>query len=130
MTTRDQTQLVMTILGAIDSLPELQMLVVLMEEPDRWWDASALAADTGNPPGVTRRTLDRLAARNLLDIRVTEDVRFRYRPGSPALDEAGRAFLEAYHKNPIAVARLVAVGGTRTAKDFADAFRLRNRDGR
>lgn len=120
----------MKILDAIDSLQELQMLVVLMEDADRWWDAKALAADTGNPPGVTRRALDRLATRNLLDIRVTDDVRFRYRPGTFALEEAGGAFLAAYHVNPIAIARLIAVRGARTARDFADAFRIRRDDGR
>jgi DNA-binding MarR family transcriptional regulator len=130
MAEREPSKQAMKIIDAIDSLQELQMLVVLMEDPDRWWDAGALATDTGNAPSVTRRTLDRLAARNLLDIRVTEEVRFRYRPGTFALEEAGSAFLDAYHKNPIAVARMIAVRGTRPAKDFADAFRIRRDDDR
>ena len=120
----------MRVIDALESLQDLQLLVTMMDDPARWWDARAMASHTGNPTGSTRQALDRLAARNLLDIRVTDEIRFRYGPGTPDLVTAGAAFSEAYRKNPLAVAKLVAERRPRSLMNFADAFRIRRNDDR
>ena len=112
----------------IRSLEELQLLLVVVQSPDRWWDATAAARELGIATSDARRGLDALAARNLLDIRITGDLRYQFRPGTEELRVAARATEEAYRMNPLAVVQLVAQTGRRGLRDFADAFRIRRDD--
>lgn len=112
----------------IHSLEELQLLLALMQTPDRWWDATAAARELGLARPAARRGLDALAARNLLDIRITGDVRYRFHPGTGELRAAARAIEDAYRANPLAVVQLVTQTGRRGLRDFSDAFRIRRDD--
>lgn len=112
----------------IRSLEELQLLVTLIQTPDRWWDARAVADELGLPTSVARRGLDSLASRNLLDIRITGDVRYQFRPGTDELREAALAFEEAYRARPLAVVQVVTGTAKRGIRAFADAFRIRRDD--
>jgi hypothetical protein len=112
------------------SLEELQLLMTCMHAGDRWWDASSVARELGVSPPAARRALDHLASRNLLDIRITGDVRYQFRPGTQALREAAQATAAAYRTNPVAVIGLVAGTTRRSILDFADAFRIRKDDDR
>jgi hypothetical protein len=112
----------------IRSLEELQLLIALVQSPDRWWDATSAARELGIAIPVARRGLDALAAGNLLDIRITGDVRYQFRPGTEELRAAARATEETYRMNPLAVVQLVAQTGRRGLRDFADAFRIRRDD--
>jgi hypothetical protein len=114
----------------VRSLEELQLLIALIQSPERWWDATAAARELGMAMSAARRGLDALAARNLLDIRITGDVRYQFRPGTEELRAAARATEEAYRTNPLAVVQLVAQTGKRGLRDFADAFRIRRDDDR
>ena len=112
----------------IGTLDELQLLMSIIQSGDRWWDARAAAREFGISTADARKALDRLAAHNLLDIRITDDVRYQFCPGSEALRDAARATCEAYRRQPIAVARLVPRQARRGLTDFADAFRIRRDD--
>src|SRR5688572_22567078 len=125
----DQSDL-LTIIDVLNSLQDLQILVTLMEDPERWWDARTIAEETGESSSSSGKALDRLAGKNLLDIRVTDDVRFRYRPGTPELEKAGSALFEEYRRNPLGIIKLVSGGRPRSAADFANAFRIRRDDDR
>ena len=74
---------------------------------------------------AARRALDRLARGNLLDIRITGDVRYQFKPGTPQLEAAALACAVAYRSNPIALVQLIADCTGRQVRDFADAFRIR-----
>jgi hypothetical protein len=113
------------------SLEELQLLMTCMTSSDRWWDAGAVSRELGVTPTRARYALDHLASRNLLDIRVTGDVRYQFRPGTPELAEAAQAVASAYRRNPVALVGLLSGGGSRRSiRDFADAFRIRKDDDR
>jgi hypothetical protein len=120
----------MRVIDCLESVQDLQLLLTMIDDPERWWDARSIADHTRNSTTSTRQGLDRLAARNLLDIRVTEEVRFRYGPGTPELVTAGAALSDAYRKNPLAIAGLVGARGPRSLRTFADAFRIRRDDNR
>jgi hypothetical protein len=109
----------------LSSLDELIVLVLLIDAQSRWWDARSVARETGIQPAVAARILDRFAARNLLDIRVTDDVRYQYQPAVPEVATAGTAFAETYRRNPAGLMRLVARRHGGSLRDFADAFRIR-----
>ena len=116
------------ITGHVRSLDELQLLMSIIQSSERWWDARVAAREIGMSHAAAGEALDRFAAQNLLDIRVTDDVRYQFCPGTEALSDAARAATEAYRRNPIALARLVARPSRRGITDFADAFRIRRND--
>jgi hypothetical protein len=110
------------------NLEDLRVLLTCLEARDRWWDAAGMARELGIGASAARRSLDHLARGNLLDIRITGDVRFQFNPGTPALDSAAVACAAAYRANPIAIVQLVADSARRSVRDFADAFRIRGND--
>jgi hypothetical protein len=114
----------------IRSLEELQLLMAVMQAPDRWWDARTAARELVLREQVARHALDHLATRNLLDIRITGDVRYQFRPGTDELRAATLAVEEAYRANQLALVQLVAGATRKSIRDFADAFRIRRNDDR
>jgi hypothetical protein len=114
----------------IESLDELELLLLLMQASNRWWDAASVAQTLGMPEEAARRTLDRFASRNLLAIRVTGDVRYQFQPGEPGLQRTMAAFAEACRVNRLAVLQLVTGRPQRSLRAFADAFRIRPDDDR
>jgi hypothetical protein len=114
----------------IGSLDDLQVLMTCLDGRDRWWDAAGMARHLGIGMAAARRSLDRLAGRNLLDIRITGDVRYQFNPGTPHLEAAALAYAAAYRTNPVAIVHLAAGGSRQPLRDFADAFRLRDDDDR
>ncbi|MBI2189205.1 MAG: hypothetical protein HYU37_19070 [Acidobacteria bacterium] len=111
------------------TLDELQLLMAIIQSADRSWDASAAAREVGLAEADARAALEHLAACNLLDIRIGENLRYQFRPGTPQLREAALSALEAYRQRPLDIARLVQPEH-RSLRDFADAFRIRHDDDR
>jgi hypothetical protein len=109
----------------IRSPEDLAVFLICVTEHDRWWDASSMAREVAMGPAAAQRSLDQLARSNLLDIRLTADVRYQFRPGTSELREAALATAAAYRSNPIGVVQLVANARQRSLRDFADAFKLR-----
>jgi DNA-binding IclR family transcriptional regulator len=111
--------------GCLGGLDDLQVLLTCLETKDRWWDAAGMARQLGIGVSAARRALDHLARGNLLDIRITGDVRYQFKPGTPELEVAALACAAAYRSNPIAMVQLIADSSHRQVRDFADAFRIR-----
>ena len=66
-------------------------------------------------------------AHNLLDIRITGDIRYQYRPGTPELRESAEACVAAFRTRPLDLVQLVTGPSATSVRDFADAFRLRRK---
>jgi hypothetical protein len=114
----------------VRSIEELQLLMTIVQSGDRWWDAHDAARECGMSTPEARAALEHLASRNLLDIRIGEELHYRMGPGTPELREAVREAVDAYRQRPLDVARLVEPPGRRSVRDFADAFRIRRDDDR
>lgn len=114
----------------VETLEQLELLVLLVKSPERWWDAAAIAEVLGVPATVTRAALERLASRNLLAIRITTDVHYQFQPGTATLRAASELFAEACRTNRMALFRLMTDTQRRAMRDFSDAFRLRRHDDR
>ena len=112
----------------VASVDELELLMLLVIPGARWWDATSTSRELGIPVNRTRAMLDSLAARNLLDIRITEDVRYQFRPGTAELEEAALALAAVYQRNPASIVHFIARSAPRSVRDFADAFRIRRRE--
>src|SRR5919106_1035426 len=55
---------------------EREIFLAIAETRDRWWDAASAAHELGVGRRVASGVLEHLARHNLLDIRVTDDVRY------------------------------------------------------
>ena len=114
----------------VSNLEELQILVRVAQGGDRWWDAGAVSKDLGIPAKQAQASLDHLAKHNLLDIRITGEVRYQFRPGSDELRETAFAALEEFRRRPVQILEVVTGTSRRSIRDFADAFRIRRDDDR
>jgi hypothetical protein len=114
----------------VSTLEQFQLLVRIVQSGDRWWDAATAAHELGLTPGQARAALDHLAKHNLLDIRITGDVRYQFRPGTDALRDAAHAAVEEFRRKPVQVLEVLTGGARRNIRDFADAFRIRRDDDR
>jgi hypothetical protein len=110
------------------SVADLQILLTCIDTRERWWDVKAISHQVGLAVREARVTLDHFVSANLLDIRVTDDVRYRFRPGTPEAETAALAFASAYKAHPVAVLGLIGSTARGNLRDFADAFRIRRDD--
>jgi len=131
MPQHELSPLVLTFLSEhVSTLEQFQLLVRVVQEEDRWWDAASAARELGVTPRAALDALDHLAKHNLLDIRITGDVRYQFRPGTEALRDAAAAVVEEFRRKPVAVLEVFTGVGRRSVRDFADAFRIRKDDDR
>jgi hypothetical protein len=112
------------------SINEIEVLTAMRDTPDRWWDARLIYGELGVSVATARELLVRLGSLNLLDIRVTDEVRYRFRPGSAELAQTVSRLVASYRANHAAVVRATARSTARGARDFADAFRFRRNGNR
>jgi hypothetical protein len=113
----------------VQSLEALEVLLVLQRESERWWSAESLAAELGVPRSAAAARLEEVASRNLLDVRISDGIFYRYGPASPSIDSAVRATVETYSRKPLAVTRALYSPPMDDIRSFADAFRIRKREG-
>jgi hypothetical protein len=106
------------------SIEDLQLLSRLVREPERWWDAKTVAKELHLSRAAARGALEWFAASNLLEIRLSTDVRYRFSPGTDRLRAAVADVLAVYSADPIAVIRAIPPG-LQHIRDFADAFRIK-----
>jgi hypothetical protein len=115
----------------VRTIEELDVLIFCIDHRDRWWDAAAVAQRASLNASAAMRALDHFVRANLLDIRISDAVRYRFHPGTEDLTMLATAFAAAYHENPVAVVKLVARSAVSdSVRDFADAFRLKRDDTR
>lgn len=109
----------------VGSIEALEVLAAMVENPERWWDAAGASEHLGVPRDRAREVYETLARRNLLDIRITDDVRYQFSPGNATPAGLAAATVREYRRNPVPFVRLLLMKSPRRAVDFADAFRIR-----
>ncbi len=112
---------------SIDSIEQLELLAMLIDSSQRYWDAASAGRALGVNPATAQRDLERLATRNLLAVNLGNEVNYRFEPGNQRLRATTEAFATAYRNNAPALLRLVAERQKRAVRDFADAFRIRRK---
>ena len=113
----------------VRSIEALEVLLLVHREAERWWSADSLAAELGMHPATAAARLENMASHNLLDVRISDGIFYRYGPVSPALDGAVRATAETYQRTPVAVTMALYSPPMDDIRRFADAFRIRKREG-
>jgi hypothetical protein len=110
------------ILEAIDSVPELEALLLLRETPTQHWTPDSASSRLYVSRTVAAYTLEVLTARGFLE---ETPEGFRYRPASAELAEVVGVLARTYATNLVAVTKLIHAKPGASVQDFARAFRLR-----
>jgi hypothetical protein len=111
--------------NTLRSIAQLELLVMLIDSSDRWWDAVSAGRALGIDSAQMQRALEFLATRNLLAVNLGSTISYRFEPGSEVLRTTSEAVAAMYRKNPRALLRTVASSQDRAIRDFSDAFRIR-----
>lgn len=113
------------VLRHIDSIAEMEALVMLSTSPQAWWDAQQVATRLYISVAEAERVLGRLAAQNLF-----KQAEGRYRFARLHEDDAATVerLTEMYAKQLISITNLIHGKRSSRIQEFAEAFRLRSKE--
>jgi hypothetical protein len=108
----------------IDDVEQLEILLLLRRARERYHSAAAVAAELFVDEESSAQHLERLGAKNLVDVRIENSVLYRYSPVSPEIERSIDQIAEAFANRRMAVTRLIGAVRPDPARVFAEAFRL------
>jgi hypothetical protein len=109
----------------IDSVEQLEVLLLLRRLPDRGWTAEEVARELYSHPSSILHRMTSLAGRGLL--RELEPACYQYAPRSTELHDTVTRVAETYRERRVAVITLIASKPIENVRAFSDAFRLRRK---
>lgn len=139
MTDADCPQPVQAFIASnIDSVVQLEVLLLLYATPDRSWTGDLIGRELRIDPAWVETQLAQLCSRGLLQC---TDGAYQYKPATPALHDAVVGLAKAYADRRVTVISLIyskpptppppttpMETPTDPLKSFLDAFRLRKDD--
>ena len=112
------------ILKSIDSIAQLEALLLLRGQPQEIWSISAVAQRLYITEQETSILLARLHAEGLIAVKEGEP-KYQYQPSSVELGEMVKRMAEIYAKHLVPVTKLIHSKPRTRIQEFADAFKLR-----
>lgn len=109
----------------IDSVEQLEVLLLVRRSPGRTWSAADVARELYSHPTSIAQRFERLLGRGLL--RESAPGFFQYAPRSAELDQAVGRVAEMYRERRVAVISLIASKPIENVRAFSDAFRIRKK---
>jgi hypothetical protein len=119
------TPVLSLIAAAIDSVAQLEIVLLLRREPGREWTAGQVAAELRTEAGWTGDQLESLRSRGLAARGTAASGRLYRYSATGDLAERVDALATAYAAFPVAVITAIYSRPSATVRQFADAFRLR-----
>jgi hypothetical protein len=110
--------------GHIESVAQLEVLLLARAVTDKAWTAEEVARALVIRPESAAHWLDDLAARGLL---LEDGGRYRYHPSTDGTESTIDDLAESYAKYRVAVIGLIFSKPSERVTVFADAFRIRRR---
>lgn len=98
----------------------------MMRGSERHRTARDIASELGTSIATARRNVETLAARGLLEVRVGNEIAYRYGPKSPDLARYCDLLAQYYITGRQAVFSFIATESRLSIKRFSDAFKLRD----
>lgn len=109
----------------IDSVVQLEVLLLLHADPARSWQPAEVAKELRIEANSSRDQLDQLCGRGLLVCDDATPRNYRYAPRTPELERAVPALARAYAERRVTVINLIYSKPADALRSFADAFRIR-----
>ena len=116
------------LLAVIDTVPHLEALLLIFQNPDTVWSVDDLAARiyVDNPQAAA--VLDDLTRRKLIARVQLSPPKYQFVAASPTETELLHKVAHAYRTQLVQVARFIHSKPSASVRDFARAFRLKDRD--
>ena len=116
----------------INSVVEVEMLLLLQVDPSRQWAAEEISQKLRIDARWVQSQLNSLCTRQVLICTEQPDPTYRYAPRNPALERAIAGLMDAYANYRVTVISLIFSKPIEKIRSFADAFVLRKEkpDGR
>jgi DNA-binding MarR family transcriptional regulator len=108
----------------IDTVPQLECLLLLYEHDNDAWIPEKVAARIYTSPQVARAILDTLQRRGLVAAE-GDPQRYRFAPGGTASRELVRDVAEEYQRNLVPIATFIHSKASASVREFARAFDLK-----
>jgi hypothetical protein len=112
----------------IESLLQLEMLLLLRQDPKRRWTADEVAKSLYATPEMCAGLLTGLARGGFLESGSAPELRWHYQPANADLDRLLGELSAIYHERRVAVISLIFSKPVNKVQTFADAFRLRKEE--
>lgn len=109
----------------IDSVAELEALLLMCNEPQQPWNAAAVARRLYIDEARAAATMQRLVQRGLA---APHGGGWRYAPETPALAVAVRSLCDIYSQRLVAITTLIHAKTARGIEEFARAFVIRRKE--
>lgn len=110
----------------VDSVMQLEALLLVASQPQREWAAADLAQELRIDPAWVGTQLAGMAAQGLLDpAGGGSPTRFRYHPRTADLGQAVADLGQAYADRRVTVISLIFSKPVDKLRSFADAFKIR-----
>jgi hypothetical protein len=109
------------IIRHIDTVSELEALLILRASPDERWDNGRIAARVYTSERETAQVLERFASDGFLE---RDGETYRYHCKDPDADRTIGGLARSYASHLIAVTNMIH-SKPRSMRSFSDAFRLR-----
>lgn len=111
----------------IDDVEQLEILLLLRRWRERYSSPATVAQELMIDASSVTRQLERLGRKNLVDIRIENDVLYRYNPRDKDVEEIIDRLAELYPKRAIVILKVIGTRTSEPARAFADAFAFGNR---
>jgi hypothetical protein len=109
----------------VDSVMQLEMLLLLAGESGKVWTSSDLAQQLRIDPVWVDGQLRAMSAGGLVVTIEASPTQFRYEPRTPDLAQIVKELAHAYTDRRVTVIGLIFAKPTEKIRSFADAFRIR-----
>ena len=103
----------------------LEIFIVLQRNTTRSWSVPDMATELRIPESTAEQVLERLALDNFLDVKISNEILYRFNPATAALETAATLCADLYVRERIAMINLVMAGALGPIHDFGEAFRIK-----
>jgi hypothetical protein len=109
----------------LPSVEHLEAFIALQRNATKSWSAQDLSAELRIPESIAADLLEWLASDNFLDVKISNEILYRFNPATAALQASAELCAHFYLRERIAMINLVMAATLGPMHDFAEAFRLK-----
>jgi len=109
----------------IDSIAELEALMLLFREPAADWTAASLAERLYSGPEQAEEAIAKLCSIGVAHAKAGDPVTYHFHPSTPELEQMVSDLAETYSKYLVPVTNLIHSKPQSRVQQFADAFKLK-----
>lgn len=109
----------------LPNVEHLETFIVLQRNTTRSWSPSDVAAELRIQESTAADVLEHLASDNFLDVKISNEILYRFNPATTQLEQVAARCAEYYLRERITMINLVMAAALGPMRDFAEAFRIK-----